>query len=57
MEIELLKSLLEKLVFVFSDCLEERAQKKELFPGFMCSRCMVVCVLADKRSKEAAIVV
>jgi hypothetical protein len=43
------------LQFAFSDCLEERTQKKELFPDFMCGRCMVVCVLEGKRSKEAAI--
>jgi hypothetical protein len=42
------------LQFAFSDCLEERTQKKELFPDFMCGRCMVICVLEGKRSREAA---
>jgi hypothetical protein len=42
------------LQFAFSDCLEERTQKKELYPEFMCGRCMVICVLEGQRSRKAA---
>ena len=42
------------LQFAFSDCLEERTQKKELYPEFMCGRCMVICALQGQRSKAAA---
>ena len=42
------------LQFAFSECVEERTQKSDLFPQFMCGRCMVICALAGKRSADAA---
>ena len=37
------------LQFNFAACLEERTQKKVLYPDFMCGRCVAVCAIQGKR--------
>jgi len=42
----------DDLQFDYATCREERAQKRSLYPGFYCGRCMAICgLLGLKRDK------
>jgi ferredoxin len=38
-----------RLQFDFARCLEERTQKAQLYPDYMCGRCVAVCATRGKR--------
>ena len=42
----------ENLQFDYATCREERAQKRNLYPGFYCGRCMAICGLLGLKREE-----
>ena len=42
------------LQFDFARCLEDRTQKAQLFPDFMCGRCAAICAARGKRRGTSA---
>jgi hypothetical protein len=42
----------ESLQFDYATCREERAQKRSLYPGFYCGRCLAVCGLLGRKRED-----
>ncbi len=42
----------EHLQFDYASCREERVQKRNLYPGYYCGRCMAICGLQGLRREE-----